>query len=334
LARANFLCFDRFQDSMRLGSLLIENPFVQAPMAGWTDAPYRTVARRFHDGLLFTEMVSAEALCRGNKRTLQYCRIDERHHPVGFQLVGHDADRMAEAARIAESFRPDFIDINAGCPDLKIIMQGAGGALLRKPEKLAAMVAGAVRTPVSVKLRLGWSRDESVRIGKMLEGTGAAFLTFNCYTVTQGHSGPGDRGALRRLVQEVCLPIVANGGVRDEEDAVAMLKFTGAEGVMLGRSTRGRPDRPRTACELLNGGKFQGMDRETLNGTVREHARLECEQFGEERGMSRMRKHLHWYLKAGGVDNRSLPVDSLSTLEGLDELLERVNKLTGEQINR
>lgn len=311
---------------MRLGPLNVDNPFIQAPMAGWTDAPFRTVARRFHNGLLFTEMVSAEALCRGNKRTLQYCRIDEEHHPVGLQLVGHDADRMAEAARIAERFRPDFIDINAGCPDLKIILQGAGGALLRKPEKLAAMVekvVKAVRTPVSVKLRLGWNRDCSVRIGKMLEGTGAAFLTFNCYLVTQDYSGPGNRNALQRLVREVGLPIIANGGVRDEEDAVAMLRSTGAEGVMMGRATRGRPDRPKTALEMLNEGKYRTMDRETVGKTVIDHARLECEQFGEERGMSRMRKHLHWYMKAAGADNRSLPVDRLSTLEGLERLLDR-----------
>jgi tRNA-dihydrouridine synthase B len=160
----------------------------------------------------------------------------------------------------------------------------------------------------------------------MLEGTGAAFLTFNCYIVTQNYSGPGDRAALQRLVQEVGLPIIANGGVSDEQDAVAMLRSTGAGGVMMGRSTRGRPDRPKTACDLLNGGSFTEMDRETLAAMVREHARLECEQFGEERGMSRMRKHLHWYLKAGGADNRSLPVDRLSTLEGLDKLLDRAWK--------
>lgn len=311
---------------MLIGNVRIDNPFVQAPMAGWTDAPFRTIARRFHKGLLFTEMVSAEALCRGNKRTLEYCRIDELHHPVALQLVGHDADRMAEAARLAERFRPDFIDINAGCPDLKIILQGAGGALLRKPEKLAAMVENvvkAVRTPVSVKLRLGWNRDCSVRIGKMLEGTGAAFLTFNCYMVTQNYSGPGDRNALRRLVQEVRLPVVANGGVSDEQDAVGMLETTRAAGVMLGRATRGRPDRPRTALEMLKEGNFRAMDRETLGRTVREHARLECERFGEERGMSRMRKHIHWYLKTGGTDNRSLPVDRLSTLDGLERLLDR-----------
>jgi len=316
---------------MRLGNLRIENPFVQAPMAGWTDAPFRTVARRFHKGLLFTEMVSAEALCRGNKRTLEYCRIDERHHPVALQLVGHDADRLAGAARLAEDFRPDFIDINAGCPDRKIVQQGAGGALLKKPEKLAAMVekvVKAVRTPVSVKLRLGWDRDESVRIAGLLEGTGIAFLTMNGYLVTDKYSGGGNREAIGRVAQAVDLPVVANGGVRDEDDAVAMLRSTGAAGVMMGRATRGRPDRPGTAYGLLSGGKFKAMDRETLGKTVREHARLECDQFGEMRGMSRMRKHLHWYLKAAGADNRSLPVDRLSTLDGLEKLLEKVNKLT------
>jgi tRNA-dihydrouridine synthase len=92
---------------------------------------------------------------------------------------------------------------------------------------------------------------------------------------------------------------------------------------MMGRATRGRPDRPKTALEMLNEGKYRTMDRETVGKTVIDHARLECEQFGEERGMSRMRKHLHWYMKAAGADNRSLPVDRLSTLEGLERLLDR-----------
>ena len=314
---------------MRLGTLRIDNPFVQAPMAGWTDAPFRTVARRFHKGLLFTEMVSAEALCRGNKRTLEYCRIDEPHHPVALQLVGHDADRLVEAARLAEGFRPDIIDMNAGCPDRKIVHQGAGGALLKKPEKLAAMVqkvVKAVKTPVSVKFRLGWDRDDSVRIGKMLEGTGATFLTVNGYLVTEKYSGQGDQNAIRRVVEAVELPIIANGGVRDDADAIAMLRSTGAEGVMMGRATRGRPDRPKTAYEMLKNGRFWAMDRETLKETVREHAALECAMFGERRGMSRMRKHLHWYIKAAGADNRSLPVDSLSTLEGLSRLMDRAWK--------
>ena len=310
---------------MRLGPLNVENPFVQAPMAGWTDAPLRTVARRFHEGLLFTEMVSAEALCRGNKRTMHYCRIEEAHHPIVLQLVGHDADRLAEAARRAEGLGPDFIDINAGCPDKKMITQGAGGALLKNPEKLAAIVekvVKAVRTPVSVKLRLGWDQDDSSRIARLLEGAGAAFLTFNCYLVTEKYSGPGDPDAIKRVVDGVGLPVIANGGVRDEEDAVSMLRSTGAAGVMLGRATRGRPDRPMTCLSFLDKGRCHRMGRDELVRTIHEHAALEVGMFGEHRGMSRMRKHLHWYLKAGGLGHASLSVDHLSTLGELDDLLD------------
>jgi len=309
---------------MRLGPLRLDNPFVQAPMAGWTDAPFRTIARRFHEGLLFTEMVSAEALCRGNKRTLHYCRIEEGHHPIAIQLVGHDPGRMAEAARAAEAMGPDIIDINAGCPDRKIVQQGAGGALLRKPEKLAALVekvVNAVNLPVSVKLRLGYDRDASVRIGKLLEGTGAALLTFNGYLVTQKYCGSADWNALKNVVDKVDLPIIANGGARNEEDAVQLLKMSGAEGVMLGRATRGRPDRPATSFDLLKEGKYHRMSREVLRKTIRDHAAQECELYGEERGMSRIRKHLHWYLKAAGVGYDRTGVDGVASENDLEGLL-------------
>jgi tRNA-dihydrouridine synthase B len=309
---------------MRLGPLRVDNPFVQAPMAGWTDAPFRTLARRFHKGLLFTEMVSAEALCRGNKRTLEYCRIDERHHPVALQLVGHDADRLVQAAKLAEAMGPDVIDINAGCPDRKIVQQGAGGALLKKPEKLAALVekvVKAVKTPVSVKLRLGWDQDDSVRIGKLLEQTGAGFLTFNGYLVTQKYSGRGDWKALRKVVDEVDLPIIANGGVHNEEDAIGMLKLTGASGVMLGRATRGRPDRPMTCLSLLKAGRYERMSGEELVSAIKEHAVLESELFGEIRGMSRMRKHLHWYMKAARIGYDRTGVDHIATLQDLEDLM-------------
>ena len=311
---------------MKLGPLRLDNPFVQAPMAGWTDAPFRTVARRFHEGLLFTEMVSAEALCRGNKRTLQYCRIEEAHHPVALQLVGHDAERLAKAAKLSEALGPDIIDINAGCPDRKIVQQGAGGALLKKPERLAAMVekvVKAVKTPVSVKLRLGWERDDSLRIGKLLEGTGVAFLSFNGYLVTQDYSGSADWSALKKVVDELELPVIANGGARNEEDAVRLLRLTGAEGVMLGRATRGRPDRPATSFALLKDGTYHRMECEAVGKTIREHAALECEQYGEERGMSRIRKHVHWYLKAAGVDFEGKDVDGLGSMMALDSLLDK-----------
>ena len=288
---------------------------------------FRLVAKERGAGLVCTEMVSAEALCRGNERTLEYCRIEEEHHPIALQLVGHDADRMAEAAKLAQDFGPDIIDINAGCPHLKVVSKGAGGALLKDPEKLAAMVlkvARAVDVPVSVKLRLGHKQDESIRIGKLLEGAEASFLTFNCDTVLKGYESEDGLNALRDIVEEIDLPIIANGGARNEKNAVKMLEYTEAAGVMLGRSTRGRPDRPMTSHSLLKDGRFRRMDTKELSQTIREHATLECEMYGEEPGMKRMRKHLHWYMKSAGLLNDSARIDKMPSLLELDTLLENL----------
>lgn len=313
--------------TLRLGPLRIDNPFIQAPLAGWTDAPFRTIARKFHKGLMFTEMVSAEALCRGNERTLEYCRIEKEHHPIALQLVGHDTDRMAQAAVLAQDFEPDIIDINAGCPHLKVVNKGAGGALLKDTDKLAVMVskiARAVNVPVSVKLRLGYEEDESIRIGNLLEEAGATFLTFNCDTVLQGYESEDGLNALRDVVEQVDLPVIANGGARNEEEAIRMLEHTKAAGVMLGRSTRGRPDRPATCRSLLRNGVFRRMDTKELFQTIKEHAMLECEMYGEVPGMKRVRKHLHWYMKSASLLNDSRRIDSMHSLLELDAFLEHL----------
>jgi tRNA-dihydrouridine synthase B len=310
---------------LKLGGIRIDNPFVQAPMAGVTGAPFRTLARRFHKGLLFTEMVSAEALCRNNKRTLNFCRIQEEHHPVALQLVGHDADRVAEAAKKAEAFGPDIIDINAGCPDNDIVRQGAGGALLKDPAKLVAIVekvVKAVKVPVSVKLRLGFDTDISQELGRLLDDAGAAFLTFNGYLVTQKFSGHSDWPALKDLVDVLSIPVIANGGVKNEEDAVELLTRSGAEGVMIGRASRGRPDIPGTALSLYQDGKFERMDENRLRETIVDHAKMECALLDEDYGMRRMRKHLHWYFKAAGLKYDAGSVDEISSLTALERLLD------------
>ena len=157
---------------MRLGKLELKNPFVQAPMAGVTDSPFRTIAREFHDGLIFTEMISAEALRRENPKTMKFLHGLEKQKPVGAQLVGNDPRGMAEAALIAQGAGANFIDINAGCPQLKITRPGSGAALLKRPEGLADIIKAVgdnVSVPISVKLRLGWDRDQSENIYQFLQ---------------------------------------------------------------------------------------------------------------------------------------------------------------------
>lgn len=311
---------------MKLGNILNDNPFVQAPMAGVTDAAFRTISRRFHSGLIYTEMISAEGLCRANWKTLKYTEIAEEHKPIALQLVGHDPKRIAEAAGLAETLDVNFIDINAGCPQVRIASTGSGGALLKSPDKLGEiirLVKKEVSVPVSVKLRLGYSSDDSLRITKLVQDAGADFITLHGRTVAMGFSGVSDWKAIKNVVDNLDIPVLANGDARGEQGAVDLLEKTGATGVMLARTIRGRPDLPGTACSFLKNGKFDRMTPKILMATILEHARLEQELFGELGGMKRMRKHVTWYLKAAGLHYNTHEVYALESIEGLEGVLER-----------
>ncbi len=309
---------------MKLAQLNIDNPFVQAPMAGVTDYAFREVARRFHKGLIFTEMISAEGLCRGNWKTMHYTRTTPEHRPVALQLVGRDPERMAEAARLAETMEIDFIDINAACPQVRIAATGSGGSLLKTPEKLASIVSAvrnAVSIPVSVKMRLGYSKNNCLELANLVRDAGADFITVHGRTVAQKFTGKSDWQAIKEVVEEMDIPVLANGDARSEADAVALLGNTGAAGVMIGRATRGRPDFPGTAYSLLKTDTFERMSTKTLATAMMDHARLEAELFGERSGMKRMRKHVTWYLRAAKFDFDTHRVYSLEQLADLESLL-------------
>ncbi len=309
---------------MKLGKLSLDNPFVQAPMAGVTDAAFRTITRRFHDGLIFTEMISAEALCRGNLRTLKYLEIPETHQPIGVQLVGNDPERMAQAAVLAEKLDINFIDINAGCPQMKVVGPGAGAALLKNPEKLAAMVKQvkkSISIPVSVKIRLGWKSDESLKISQMLQESGAKFITVHGRTAEQRYLEKNDADAIKKIVETLDIPVLANGDVKIEADAIELLKKTGAEGVMIGRAVRGRPDFIGNAYSLLKNGDYQRMSSDTLATTIIDHAKLEQDLFDERGGIRRMRKHVHWYFRAAGIKCLAKDIYHIETLEELTNLV-------------
>jgi tRNA-dihydrouridine synthase B len=331
---SSFNIHEHFHLLVRLANINLYNPFVQAPLAGITDPPFRSIARRFHDGLMFSEMISAEALCRGNKRTETYFHIEPCHHPIALQLEGPNAERIAEAAIKIESFGADIVDINAGCPEHKLTKDGAGGALLKDPKylaKVARATVKAVSIPVSVKLRLGFDKDRSLELLDALADTGVAFLTFNGYTVTQRWSGQSDWDALKRLVEagkDRGIPIIANGGAKDEVSAVEMLKYTGAIAVMIGRGTRGRPDLPGTAYTLLKDGSFKRMSTVSLRETIHDHAVLENKLYGEEKGIRRMRKNVMWYFKAAKIKGSNEQINKILNLADLDTLLDEALNTT------
>jgi len=222
---------------------------ILAPMADYTDSPFTRTCRKVSgkDFVVFKEMVSSEAIVRGNEKTLKMCAFDKSERPIVIQIFGDKPEVMAKAARIIEAkFKPDGIDLNMGCPVPKIAQKsGAGAALMRNPTLASAIVKSvkkAVKLPVSVKTRLGWnSKEEILEFALILEKAGADLITIHGRTKTQGYSGTADWETIAEVKKLVKIPFIANGDIVDTMSAKKCLEITKADGIMIGRGALGNP---------------------------------------------------------------------------------------------
>ena len=230
--------------TFRIKNLTFENVML-APMAGVTDAPFRSMVRRFGNELVFSEMVLAESLVRGHDKTTRMADRTGRDAPFAVQIVGRDPAVMADAAVIAEK-QGAFVDINMGCPVPKIVKAGEGSALMEdedRAERIVRAVSDAVRCPVTVKFRLGVDdeRRNYVDFGKRMRDAGASALILHARTRRQMYSGSADIRGFAALKEAVDVPVVANGDIRTAADAARVFERTGADAVMVGRGALGRP---------------------------------------------------------------------------------------------
>lgn len=291
---------------MKIGVLEFDRPVFLAPMAGITNLPFRTIARRFGCRLAFTEMVSVNGLVRGSQKTCRYLDSDRDDRPLGVQIFGSDPALMAEGARIVTDLGADIIDINMGCPVRKVVRSGAGAALLRDQEK-AGLIIRAVRRatslPLTVKIRSGWRPSEinAPIIARIAEDEGANALVIHPRTADQGFSGNSDWTVIQAVKKTIHIPVVGNGDVRSPGDARKMLQITGCDAVMIGRAAFGNPWIFRNIGEQA--GKGEGdfsyppvslMEREQV---IRDHLDMETEYAGERGAIQSFRKHLLWYTK-------------------------------------
>lgn len=232
---------------LRIGALTIRVPLCLAPMAGYTRSPFRAICRRLHCGLVFTELVTAEGIVRRQPRTMHYLESLPEERPVAAHIYGSDPDALSGAARVIESLgRFDLIDINCGCPVPKVTRKGAGVALMREPEKIHAIVQAvsqAVSLPVTIKTRLGLSRELAniSEVAQAAEEGGARAIFLHARFASEGHSGPVDLETLQRIKQERSIPVIGNGGITKAHHAYEMLQHTGVDGVMIGRAALGNP---------------------------------------------------------------------------------------------
>jgi nifR3 family TIM-barrel protein len=296
---------------MKIGRLLLKNDVLLAPMAGITDLPFRTVVRAFGCGMAFTEMVSAIGLVRGMGKTSRYLDSSAVDRPLGVQLFGSDPPTLAAAARIAAEKGADLIDVNMGCPVRKVIKTGSGAALMRDPERAAALLRAvrlATDLPLTVKIRAGWRRGEAnaLDIGRIAEECGVDAVILHPRTVDQGFGGVSDWRLIAALKERLRIPVIGSGDVRGPEDAARMFRETGCDGVMVGRGALGNPWLIKNILTHLAGGAVSPPSLAEREEAIRHHLALAIDHYGEKVGTRDFRKHLLWYTKGlrGGAQFR------------------------------
>ena len=229
-----------------LNSYRKENPFFLAPMAGVTDKPFRSFMREMGCGIITSELISVRALQAGRQRTEQLVKFSEDQRPYGIQIFGEDPYSLGEGAKQAEAFGVDFIDLNLGCPVNKIVKKGAGSALLKDLKKLAKVLAvlkASVQIPVSLKVRTGWDEQNrnADQVARIAYEEGFAWMSVHGRTRAQAYSGKADWGYIREIQSSAPLPIIGNGDLTSGLKAFEALKFSGCEGVMVGRGCLNDP---------------------------------------------------------------------------------------------
>ncbi len=299
-----------------------------APMADMTDLPFSLICKRRGTPLIFREMVSSEAIVRGNERTFKMCEFADEERPIVQQIFGARPDVMAEAARIVEEkFKPDAIDINMGCPVYNIVSKFNGAFLIKEPQRASEIIKkmkAAVSVPVSVKTRLGWDDDKQILdFVKVVEDAGADLITVHGRTKAQGYSGVANWKRIGEARQNTSLPFLVNGDIIDLESAKTALRESGADGMLVARGGLGNPWIFRRLMEGLQNGTDPGEPSwEERIETIREHAQLQVEHYGEK-GLIKLRKHLPWYFKGvPGFKALRSKLVRVNTLEELNAILE------------
>lgn len=306
-------------------------PLYLAPQAGVSESPFRRLCRAFGADVVVSEFVSAEGIRRNDARTHEYLRFHDDERPIGIQIFGADPAAMAEAAALVEEiYRPDFVDINFGCPVKKVVKRNGGSGCLRDldlVQRIIRAVRGAVGVPVTVKVRSGWSEEmrNPVEIGLRCQEAGAEVLTLHARTRTQMYSGAANWDEIAAVVDALDIPVIGNGDVWTGEDARRMRAHTGCAGIMLARGSHGAPWIFGQARAALEGRPVPpDPDVEERFRIVLEHARLAIAwERDEQKAMVEFRKHLGWYTK--GLPNGRLLRQELFGVRSLaeaEELLE------------
>lgn len=322
---------------MKIGNIEFgQKPVFLAPMEDVTDIGFRLLCKRYGASMVYTEFVSAEALVRSVKSTINKLTISEEERPVGIQIYGRSVEDMVEAAKIVEEAKPDIIDINFGCPVKKVAGKGAGAGMLQNIPLLLNItreVVKAVKLPVTVKTRLGWTQDDIIipTLAEQLQDCGISALTIHGRTRSQMYTGVADWNPIAEVKRNprITIPIIGNGDICSPEDTKRAFDEYGVDAVMIGRATFGRPWIFKEIRDYLEGRDPDPiMDTQWKLEVLKEQLRINVERIDEYRGILHTRRHLAATPIFKGIPNfRDTRIAMLraTTVEELTSILERAS---------
>ncbi|MFA7227904.1 MAG: tRNA dihydrouridine synthase DusB [Melioribacteraceae bacterium] len=327
---------------MKVGNLDIGNKLFLAPMAEVTDSSFRKICKEYGSGITFTQMVSAEGVIKNNFETLRHFSFNRSEKPIGVQVLGNDPGILFEAAKEISKHRPDLIDLNCGCPVEKVCSKNMGSALLDDPKTIGKlvrkMVDGANGVPVSVKIRLGKdkTRINVLDNARAVQENGASLIFVHARTRADKYDTDADWNWLKKVKEELSIPVVGNGSLFSPHDVKEMLDFTGCDSAMIARGALGNPFIFSRFNRLMETGKDPGEpDSTVVLKTVLQHINNLESEFGELLALDKAKKHSIWYFKYhSGVKFLLDRVFSIKNLNDLRQLIrEHADKILHTPIN-